>query len=219
MKLPLVARTVREWTSCSRYACYSKHPMPETAAQNRPTISIALRDGSIAVLRPIQRDDRDLLARGLSLMSIESRFARFGTGVDHLTQAELDFLTNVDQVNHVAWGAMVDDQPAGVGRYIRFTDPFCADIAVTVVDRFQRRGLGRLLFEALVASARVNDVAELCFEVEPFNEAVRRILFGVETKLDEAGGLVQGRIEVASIPSTKHDDAFAGLLTRYQARG
>jgi len=191
--------------------------MTEIAAQDLPTISITLRDGSIAELRPIHPDDRVLLAEGLSQMSIESRFARFGTGVDHLTDAELDYLTNIDHVAHVAWGAVIDGEPAGVGRYIRFSDPVCADIAVTVVDKFQGRGLGRVLFDALIASARANQVDELCFAVQPFNEAVRRMLAGVEANLDETEGLVQGRIDVASVPPTELDHQFVELLTRFQA--
>lgn len=188
--------------------------MPETPTPGLPTIAVTLRDGSVAELRPIHPEDRGLLAEGLSLMSIESRFARFGVGVDHLTPSELDYLTNVDQVGHVAWGAAIDDEPAGVGRYVRFSDPVCADLAVAVVDRFQRRGLGRVLFEALVASARANEVAELCFAVQPFNEAVRRILDGLNVALTESGGLVQGRIEVSAVPPTDRDHQFVELLVQ-----
>ena len=193
--------------------------MPEIAAPDLPTIAITLRDGSIAELRPIHPDDRVLLAEGLSQMSIESRFARFGTGIDHLTDAELDYLTNVDHVAHVAWGALIDDEPAGVGRYVRFSDADCADIAVTVVDRFQGRGLGRVLFDALIASARANKLDEVCFAVQPFNEVVRRVLAGVEANLEEVGGLIQGRIDLAAIPPSKLDDRFEGLLAQFQARG
>ena len=188
--------------------------MPDTSTPGLPTIAVTLRDGSIAQLRPIRREDRGLLAEGLSLMSIESRFARFGVGIDHLTPSELDYLTNVDQVGHVAWGAAIDNEPAGVGRYIRFSDPVCADLAVTVVDRFQGRGLGRVLFEALVASARANNLSELCFAVQPFNEAVRRILDGVEVELTESSGLVQGRVEVSAIPPTVRDERFIELLAQ-----
>jgi GNAT superfamily N-acetyltransferase len=188
--------------------------MSDTSLRDLPTIAVTLRDGSIAELRPIRREDRNLLADGLSLMSIESRFARFGVGVDHLTPSELDYLTNVDQIGHVAWGAAIDGEPAGVGRYIRFSDPFCADIAVTVVDKFQGKGLGRVLFEAIVASARANEVAELCFAVQPFNEAVRRILEGVEVGLTESGGLVQGRMDVSAFPPTDRDARFVELLSQ-----
>ncbi|MDP9494172.1 MAG: GNAT family N-acetyltransferase [Actinomycetota bacterium] len=193
--------------------------MNDFAEPGLPTISVTLRDGSIAALRPIQPDDRVLLTEGLSKMSVESRFNRFGTGVDHLTDAELDYLTNVDHVGHVAWGALIDGEPAGVSRYIRFSDFLCADIAVTVVDKYQGRGLGRVLFEALIASARANDIDELCFAVQPFNEAVRRMLAAVDADLDETGGLVQGRIRLASVPTTELDDQFVELLARFQTRG
>lgn len=193
--------------------------MNDFAEPGLPTISVTLRDGSIAALRPIQPDDRVLLIEGLSKMSVESRFNRFGTGVDHLTDAELDYLTNVDHVGHVAWGALIDGEPAGVSRYIRFSDFLCADIAVTVVDKYQGRGLGRVLFEALIASARANGIDELCFAVQPFNEAVRRMLADVDADLDETGGLVQGRIRLASVPTTELDDQFVELLARFQTRG
>ena len=76
-----------------------------------------------------------------------------------------------------------------------------------------------MLFEALVASARVNDIEELCFAVQPTNESVRRILAGVEAHLEEVGGLMEGRIEVASVPATERDHLFAGLLAEHRARG
>lgn len=182
----------------------------------RPTLSIALRDGSIAALRPILPDDRPLLAEGLSQMSVASRFARFGTGVAHLTDSELDYLTVVDQVNHVAWGATIDDAPAGVGRYIRLPDQPCAEIAVTVVDEYQGRGLGRLLFDAVVASARENRIPEVCFEVQPFNEAVRGIMSGADLDLHDIEGLVEARIQVTAIPSSTHEADFASLLSAYR---
>jgi GNAT superfamily N-acetyltransferase len=191
--------------------------MPGTSTPDLETISVTLRDGSIAELRPINSKDRGLLAQGLNLMSIESRFARFGVGIDHLTPSELDYLTNVDQIGHVAWGAAINDEPAGVGRYVRFSDPICADLALTVVDKFQGRGLGRVLLEALVASARANHLTELCFAVQPFNEPVRRILDGMHVALTESGGLVQGRIEVASVPATERDQIYVELLAQARA--
>lgn len=182
----------------------------------RPTLSLALRDGSIAELRPIMPDDRPLLAEGLSQMSVESRFARFGTGVAHLTDSELDYLTVVDQMNHVAWGATIGGSPAGVGRYIRLPEEACAEIAVTIVDEYQGRGLGRLLFDAVVASARENRIPEVCFEVQPFNEAVRGIMSNADLDLDDIDGLVEARVQVTAIPASSHDADFASLLSAYR---
>ena len=59
----------------------------------------------------------------LEQLSMESRFTRFGSGLAHLTERELTYLSNVDQRTHVAWGASINDVSAGVGRYICLEEP------------------------------------------------------------------------------------------------
>ena len=141
-----------------------------------PTVEVTLRDGSAAEIRPIQPDDRSLIEEGLAHMSLQSRVARFGSGIAHLSESELDYLTEIDLVDHVAWGATIDDAPAGTGRYIRPVGGDEAEVAVAVVDEFQQRGLGRTLFDALVSSARHNGVGKLYFSVHPANEIVLRMM-------------------------------------------
>ena len=186
--------------------------MPIVSAPQLPTVAVTLRDGSMADLRPVAPEDRALLEAGLQLMSPEARFARFGSGIDHLSEAELDYLTQLDQVGHVAWGAAVDDVPAGVSRYVVVNDRSCAEVAVAVGDPFQRRGLGRALFEALVASARHNGIEQLCFWVHPSNEHVLRMLQGIETELDDSEGMVTGSFELADIAPRRRDAEFVALL-------
>jgi GNAT superfamily N-acetyltransferase len=117
----------------------------------------------------------------------------------------------VDQVTHVAWGALIDDVPAGVGRYILGEDGV-AEIAVTVVDEFQRRGLGRALFDALVASARASGIEELRFSIQPWNRDVVRMFPGVDVILDEHDGMLTGRVDVAGVPGSAHEHEYVELL-------
>ncbi|MGI9610689.1 MAG: GNAT family N-acetyltransferase [Acidimicrobiia bacterium] len=182
----------------------------------RRTIATILKDGTVAELRPLTADDADLLREGLENMSEESRRLRFGLGLGHLTDAEVEYLTDVDQRTHVAWGATIGGRPAGIGRYICLDTEGCAEIAVTIVDEFQRRGLGRALLGALTASARANEVDEFCFAVEPDNEAVLRILQGIETHIDEADGLVEGTIRIEDLAPSDVDPALVELLGEYQ---
>jgi len=179
--------------------------------QELPQIPIPLRDGSVARLRPMTPEDRALLVEGLGRMSEQSRFARFGSGISRLSDAELRYLTEVDQVNHVAWGALIDDVPAGVGRYILGEDGV-AEIAVTVVDEFQRRGLGRALFDALVASARASGIEEFRFSIQPWNRDVVRMFPGVDVILDERDGMLTGRVDVAGVPGSAHEHEYVELL-------
>lgn len=186
--------------------------MPVAIPANRPQLLLALRDGSEALLSPITRDDRDLFIEGMDHLSIESRFTRFGQGVGRLTEAELDYLSDVDQRTHVAWGAAIDGEVAGVGRYIVLEDDDCAEIAVTVVDEYQGRGLGSLLFGALTAVARADGVTDFCFEVTVTNVPVRAMLRGLEVQLDESGSVLQGRIPIDEVPPGAHDEELVAVM-------
>jgi len=124
---------------------------------------VVLRDGTRAWLRPIRPDDKDQLQRGLRELSPEGRFARFHTPVERLSEAELCYLTEIDHVDHAAWVAIDQDAPdqpgMGVGRYVRLSaEPHVAEAAITVVDRYQGLGLGRLLLELLARHARVHGI-------------------------------------------------------------
>jgi GNAT superfamily N-acetyltransferase len=174
-------------------------------------VPVTLRDGSIAEIRPIGPADQGLLIEGLQQLSPQSKFARFGSGISGLSASELRYLTDVNQVSHVAWGATIDDEPAGVGRYI-VDSAAEAEIAITVVDRFQRRGLGRALFDALTASARASGIESFHFAIEPGNRTVLRMLPGIEVGQDESDGMLTGRIALAAIPTSGQEPEFVHLL-------
>ncbi len=191
--------------------------MPAPFSNDRPQIADTLRDGSVVLLSPLIREDKELLLEGLAGLSAESRYARFGEGRAGLTEAELDYLADVDHRTHVAWGAMVDDRVAGVARYIIDPDRGCAEVAITVIDRFQGRGLGRVLFEVLTAVARFDGVEEFCFSIQPDNEPVLRILQGIDTTLDAEGELVVGRVPLADIPAGNNDEAVLQVMAQVRA--
>ncbi len=193
--------------------------MPFEIRADRPRLVFELRDGSEAVLSPLDPEDKPLLEDGLDHLSFESRYARFGQGRGPLTESELEYLANVDQHNHVAWGAIVGDEAAGVGRYIWLEEADCAEVAVTVIDEFQGVGLGTLLFQALTAIARADGVERFCFEVMPDNAAVLGMLQGVEVRLDESGSLLEGRFSLDDIPSSPHDARFVEVMILARAEG
>ncbi len=65
-------------------------------------MTVALRDGSRVVIRPIEPDDRDALAAGFERLSPESRYRRFFGPMQHLSESYLDYLTQVDHHDHEA---------------------------------------------------------------------------------------------------------------------
>lgn len=180
------------------------------------TIEVELVGGLVAELRPILPTDAPLLEEGFNDLSESSRFARFGFGIDHLTNHELRYLTDVDLVNHVAWGAIIDGNAAGISRYVVLPGEDCAEVAVTVVDRYQQRGLGRRLFDALAAVARHDVLTAFCFEVAPTNEPVRRLFRDIVGQNADTG-LLHGRMPVSDLPDGDHDSEFVALIEHYRA--
>ncbi len=120
-------------------------------------IRTTLPDGTAVILRPIQPEDRRLLEEGLGRLSARSRFTRFFSTLTEFSPRQLDYLTAVDQRKHVAWGAILEGDDlsgVGVGRFARLPDdPDAAEVAVTVLDEHQRRGIGGLLLALLFRTA------------------------------------------------------------------
>lgn len=186
------------------------HSMRIDLPPERPRLEMSAKDGGAITLSPLMESDREFLEAGLEELSIESRYSRFGQGVGHLSDRELDYLSSVDQRSHVAWGAAVDGQIAGVGRYIVPAPGECAEFAITVIDAFQRRGVGVALFRALAAIARHDEVEELCFEAQEDNEAVIRIMREFDIATFAAEGTIGARLRLADFPA---DPATAEIVT------
>jgi RimJ/RimL family protein N-acetyltransferase len=143
---------------------------------------VTLRDGTVVVVRQVHRGDAALLADGFARLSEESRRLRFLSAKERLTAAELRYFTEVDHHDHEALGALdeTDGRGLGVARYIRHADdPEAAEVAVTVVDDWQRRGLGTELLSRLIDRAREEGVRRFTALVSADNDATIGLLQGV----------------------------------------
>jgi GNAT superfamily N-acetyltransferase len=117
---------------------------------------LALGDGLTLLIRPIAATDRQLLGQAFDRLSPETRYRRFFAPLDHLTEQDLNYLTEVDHHNHEALVA-IDPEDGGiiaVARFVRSEDPEEAEVAVVVGDPWQGRGVGSALLERLVERAR-----------------------------------------------------------------
>src|SRR5436305_5073294 len=114
--------------------------------------NVVLRDGSQVLIRPVRSTDAALIAEAFARLSERSRRMRFLGKKDELTAAELRYYANVDHHDHEALGALdpADGRGAGVARYVRDADdPQAAEIALTITDDWQGRGLGTELLARL----------------------------------------------------------------------
>ncbi len=143
-----------------------------------------LRDGTRVLMRLLTPEDRESLRQGFDALSPESRYARFLAPKSSLTDAELDYLCNIDQESHFAMGAVVEDGDghggivgAGIARFIRIPDEHaCAEAAVAVADAMQGRGLGKLLFMRLCAAAEERGIERFACEVLGSNTSMATLI-------------------------------------------
>jgi acetyltransferase len=91
----------------------------------------------------------------LSRLSAQSRYQRFLFPCRDPTRAELEALACIDHwhAESVIAFAPAPRRPLGTARYVRVDDFDVADIAVEVVDEWQRHGVGLALVSELRARA------------------------------------------------------------------
>jgi GNAT superfamily N-acetyltransferase len=163
-----------------------------------------LADGKRVFLRPGGPCDRDRIREGLTRLSSFSRYLRFFTGVTELSEQQLKYLTEIDQVDHVAWCALDPDEPnmpgLGLGRFVRDArQPSVAEFAIVVVDAYHGRGLGRVLLAVLYLLARQRGINTLRGLVLPENQRMIRWL-------DQLGASLTSDLTVVPADLTVHED-------------
>ena len=116
-------------------------------------------DGAELTVRPIEITDVDRLARMAERLSPRSIYFRFLAPIKRLPWSALLWLANVDHRRRDALVALDGDEIVAVARYDQVGDSEAsealdAELAVTVEDRWQRRGIGRELAHRLSLLAR-----------------------------------------------------------------
>jgi RimJ/RimL family protein N-acetyltransferase len=113
----------------------------------------------VVFIRPVSPDDKASIVSGFEKLSPESRYRRFFSPLDRLSDRDLAYLTEVDHHDHEALIAHSEGgEPLGVARYVRGSDPRKAEVAVVVVDEWQGRGVATELLNRLADRAREEHV-------------------------------------------------------------
>jgi len=178
-----------------------------------------LRDGTPALIWPLDPGDREAVREGFEQLSVDSRYHRFLATVPHLSDAQLDHLVDeVDGVDHVALVLMAkagdEVVPTGIARCVRYPhEPEAADIAVTVKDDWQGRGVATALLDVLMRR-RPEGVTHLLTEVAADNPASLAMLrhLGPVRTFDTGMGILD--VEVDLVPtghSLVHDEPHERL--------
>lgn len=142
----------------------------------------ALKDGTPVWVRAIRPEDRDTLGAAFTTLSERTVYHRFFQSKAQLTPSELSYLTELDFHRHVGLFALLGDEGSqaliGVGRYIRLSGEAGndrAEVAFTVGDRHQGRGVGTLLLRHLILLGTRAGIRYFEADVLPDNIAMLKL--------------------------------------------
>lgn len=177
--------------------------------------SVDLHDGAQLLLRPIEPGDREALASGFDRLSDESRYRRFFSPLTRLSETDLRYLTDVDHADHEAIIGFDPEsgEAVGVARYVRSEDPLVAEVAVTVVDGWQGRGVATKILEELVRRARTNGVERFVALILSENDAAIELFQQLSTGDEAPRRSASGNLELL-IELPDDDDVSGSNLGR-----
>lgn len=166
---------------------------------------LELADGSRVHVRALTASDESLLHEAFTRMSERSVYFRFFSPLKRLPSELAHKLAAVDGGDRFALVATThllsadrSEQIAGVARYDRVSGTDVAEVAIAVVDEFQRRGLGSQLLSHLGAIAREHGIRTFTLIVLPENQSMLRLLrrLGWIHKAKLVGGMYEITFEL-----------------------
>jgi CRP-like cAMP-binding protein len=165
-------------------------------------IPVRVRDGTELLLRPVLPGDGERTMQGHVQFSSDTLYRRF-MSPRVPSPALMDYLAEVDYVDHFVW-VMTDEDgsPVADARFVRDEiDPTVAEIAFTVADAYQGRGIGSFLIAALAVAARIDGVEKFSGRVLSDNLPMRTIMdhYGAFWERDDVGVV----ISVIDVPDAR----------------
>jgi GNAT superfamily N-acetyltransferase len=147
-----------------------------------PFMQTVYRQG--VTIRQLRNGDTATVADLFARLGEQSRVRRFCGAKPRLSELELAQLARVDGDRHILVGYVDGDPlPVGIARLVR--DGATAEIAVTVADCHQGRGIGTTLLHALAADARAAGITHFVATVCGDNPSILALLRKLSGPLEQ----------------------------------
>lgn len=168
--------------------------------------TLTLKSGETALLRPARPGDEPKIRRAFGLLGAETRYRRFLGYKTQVADADLARITGVDFVRDAAYlvtvGEGADEIVVGGASYFALDDadpPLAAEVAFTIEEDFQGKGLATALMRRLAEAGRCNRVGQFVAEVLPSNHAMLSVFknSGLPMKIGHEDGLAHVVLELA----------------------
>ncbi len=126
-----------------------------------------------AVLPSYRRD----FIEGLHELSVNSIRNRFHGIKKEFSEQELNYLTQFDGINHFAIGIRNEcNEGIAVARMVKAAkDSLEAEVAITIIDKYQHKGLGTFLYQCIALAAYERGVEILIIDLLDQNEGMLKL--------------------------------------------
>ena len=160
---------------------------------------VILRDGTTLRLRPPLASDAEALLDFMSRLSDRSRYLRFH-GFPQLAPKLVTPFLDPDWDERGALIGCFEGRIVALANYARLRDRRAAEVAFTVEDEFQGRGIATRMLERLVAMAAEVGIEEFVAEVLPENRNMLVVFrdAGFDIMRELGGGEVEVRFPIAA---------------------
>ncbi|HTN79750.1 MAG TPA: GNAT family N-acetyltransferase, partial [Acidimicrobiales bacterium] len=154
---------------------------------------VVLTDGGTVHVRPVRPTDAERLVAFHGRLSHQSVYYRFFSPRPRLSRDDVTRFTTVDYDDRMALVALLGDDLIGIASYDRWPARSEAEVAFTVDDEHQGRGVATVLLEHLAVIARTHGITRFTAEVLPENRKMLSVFkrAGFAAKSQFADGVVE----------------------------
>jgi len=174
---------------------------------------VLLKDGSSILVRPIRADDTTSWVEFVGRLSAQTKYLRFHYVPKEMGLEDAVRFCTVDYRNTFGFIAEVLRETkrdiVAIGRYYRLPDHHSAEVALTVEDIYQNRGLGTSMLEQLANVARENGIDTFEADVLGENDQMMSVLrdYGFHINSELQTGVYRVTFPIAQTPVVVEKEA------------
>jgi len=154
---------------------------------------LTMKDGRRLFLRPVLTTDVDLVKEFYDGLSERTKYLRFFIPKKEARSDRVKKFTTVDYEKSMVIIALLEDKIVGAARYDWDDEEKCLELAETVRDDWQGKGLGTALFRYIIRIAKENGYTEMTALILDENKNAFKILTktGSDLKIKYEGNLIR----------------------------
>ena len=180
-----------------------------------------IKDNTYICFKTLGKDDREKFIAAFKRLSQKTVYQRFFGFMKELTDKQVEDFLNTDKKDHLAWAAfdIIGDDTIGigVGRFKRSEiNPNEAELALTVLDEYQDKGIGSVLLAIMYYLASILEINILTGIILSDNFMLIRRFKELGAKMDRIGNEYEMRLPIYkdfdALPNTKYSRIIKTIL-------